>query len=159
MPALNTPEDLEYPRVLVVTPDLAQLGGIATYFRILRPHLPSSVTFFAAGRRFTDHQALGTQIRRAVADQLRFILALTKGSYDVVHLNPSLGSRALVREASFCTIAKLLGKRVVVVGAGFSGHGFKFCSVVGEILADLALDGETRHEIGFLRLDRLGGPT
>jgi sarcosine oxidase len=43
----------------------------------------------------------------------------------------------------------------VIVGAGFSGHGFKFCSVVGEILADLALDGETGHEIGFLRLARL----
>ena len=41
-----------------------------------------------------------------------------------------------------------------VFGAGFSGHGFKFCSVVGEILADLALDGETRHDIGFLRLAR-----
>jgi sarcosine oxidase len=45
----------------------------------------------------------------------------------------------------------------VVVGGGFSGHGFKFCSVVGEILADLATDGDTRHEIGFLRLDRLSG--
>jgi sarcosine oxidase len=43
----------------------------------------------------------------------------------------------------------------VVVGGGFSGHGFKFCSVVGEILADLATDGDTRHDIGFLRLDRL----
>jgi sarcosine oxidase len=43
----------------------------------------------------------------------------------------------------------------VVVGGGFSGHGFKFCSVVGEILADLATGGETRHEIGFLRLARL----
>ena len=42
----------------------------------------------------------------------------------------------------------------VVVAAGFSGHGFKFCSVVGEILADLVLDGETRYEIDFLRLDR-----
>ena len=41
-----------------------------------------------------------------------------------------------------------------VVGAGFSGHGFKFCSVVGEILADLALDGATRHDIEFLRLTR-----
>jgi sarcosine oxidase len=44
--------------------------------------------------------------------------------------------------------------RNAVFGAGFSGHGFKFCSVVGEILADLALDGETRHDIGFLRLSR-----
>ncbi len=41
-----------------------------------------------------------------------------------------------------------------VVGAGFSGHGFKFCSVMGEILADLALDGSTRHDIGLFRLDR-----
>ena len=42
-----------------------------------------------------------------------------------------------------------------VIGAGFSGHGFKFCSVVGEILADLALDGYTRHDIGLFRLGRL----
>jgi len=45
---------------------------------------------------------------------------------------------------------------LAVFGAGFSGHGFKFCSVVGEILADLALDGETRHDIEFLRLARFG---
>jgi sarcosine oxidase len=41
-----------------------------------------------------------------------------------------------------------------VVAAGFSGHGFKFCSVIGEIVADLALTGTTRHDIGFLRLSR-----
>ena len=46
-----------------------------------------------------------------------------------------------------------------VIAAGFSGHGFKFASVVGEIVADLALDGVTRHDIEFLRLARflLGG--
>jgi sarcosine oxidase len=43
---------------------------------------------------------------------------------------------------------------LAVVGAGFSGHGFKFCSVVGEILADLALDSGTRHDIGLFGLDR-----
>ena len=42
----------------------------------------------------------------------------------------------------------------VVVAAGFSGHGFKFSSVVGEILADLAVDGETRHDIGMFKLAR-----
>ena len=42
----------------------------------------------------------------------------------------------------------------VSVAAGFSGHGYKFCSVVGEIMADLALDGATRHDIGLFRLDR-----
>lgn len=38
----------------------------------------------------------------------------------------------------------------VTIACGFSGHGFKFSSVVGEVLADLALDGKTRHPIGFL---------
>ena len=41
-----------------------------------------------------------------------------------------------------------------VVAAGFSGHGFKFCSVIGEILADLTLDGETNHDIELFRLAR-----
>ena len=42
----------------------------------------------------------------------------------------------------------------VVVAAGFSGHGYKFCSVVGEIMADLAMHGETAHDIGLFALDR-----
>ena len=46
------------------------------------------------------------------------------------------------------------GLRDVCVAAGFSGHGFKFCSVVGEILADLALDGGTRHDISLFSLAR-----
>lgn len=44
----------------------------------------------------------------------------------------------------------------VVLASPCSGHGYKFCSVVGEILADLATgDGATAHEIGFLRFARL----
>jgi sarcosine oxidase len=42
----------------------------------------------------------------------------------------------------------------VVIASPCSGHGFKFCSVVGEIAADLAETGETRHDIGLFRLDR-----
>lgn len=43
----------------------------------------------------------------------------------------------------------------VTLASPCSGHGYKFCSVIGEILADLATgDGATRHEIGFLRLGR-----
>lgn len=38
----------------------------------------------------------------------------------------------------------------VTIACGFSGHGFKFASVIGEALADLALDGRTELPIGFL---------
>ena len=44
----------------------------------------------------------------------------------------------------------------VSIAAGFSGHGFKFCSVVGEIMADLAQKGDTTHDLSLFRLDRLG---
>jgi sarcosine oxidase len=33
----------------------------------------------------------------------------------------------------------------VVIAAGFSGHGFKFASVIGEILADLSLEGTAQR--------------
>ncbi|GGN20459.1 N-methyl-L-tryptophan oxidase [Halarchaeum nitratireducens] len=42
----------------------------------------------------------------------------------------------------------------VAVGAGFSGHGFKFASAIGEVLADLAVDGESDHDIDMFSLDR-----
>ena len=35
----------------------------------------------------------------------------------------------------------------VTVACGFSGHGFKFVPVVGEVLADLAMTGATDHPI------------
>ena len=40
-----------------------------------------------------------------------------------------------------------------------SGHGYKFASVIGEIMADLAETGITRHDISLFRLDRLAQPS
>ncbi len=40
--------------------------------------------------------------------------------------------------------------------AGLSGHGFKFTSVLGEALAEMALEGSTELPIGFLSLGRFG---
>ena len=51
-------------------------------------------------------------------------------------------------------IDTLPGMPGVSVATGFSGHGYKFCSVVGEIMADLAMHGSTRHDIGLFRLGR-----
>lgn len=44
--------------------------------------------------------------------------------------------------------------RNVVVASPCSGHGFKFSSVIGSIVADLALAGRTDFEIGFLSVGR-----
>jgi len=43
----------------------------------------------------------------------------------------------------------------LVIASPCSGHGFKFASVMGEILADLSTEGTTRFDISRFRLDRL----
>ncbi|KAG2597273.1 hypothetical protein PVAP13_5KG196900 [Panicum virgatum] len=51
----------------------------------------------------------------------------------------------------------------VVIGAGFSGHGFKMGPAVGSILAEMAMDGEARTaaeagvELGHFKINRFDG--
>jgi monomeric sarcosine oxidase len=42
----------------------------------------------------------------------------------------------------------------VAIGAGFSGHGFKFSAGIGSILCDLALRGGTAHDISLFKISR-----
>ena len=51
-------------------------------------------------------------------------------------------------------IGEYPGHPQVKIAAGFSGHGFKFCPVVGELLADLATTGRTRYDIGLFDPNR-----
>ncbi|MGI8437395.1 MAG: FAD-dependent oxidoreductase [Chthoniobacterales bacterium] len=74
------------------------------------------------------------------------------------------GAAARWREANVCMYSLTPDENFVVdrhpvhprliLCGGFSGHGFKFASVIGEIGAELALDGGTRHDIDFLSLRR-----
>ena len=53
-------------------------------------------------------------------------------------------------------IDRLPSARQVIVASPCSGHGFKFAPVIGEILADLATTGATRHDIARFSLARFG---
>ena len=76
------------------------------------------------------------------------------------------GGAALFREAKPCMYSLTPDSNFVIdhhprhanviLCGGFSGHGFKFAPVIGEIAADLALDGGSRHRIDFLSLTRFG---
>lgn len=51
-------------------------------------------------------------------------------------------------------------RNAVIVGAGFSGHGFQLAPAFGSITADLALTGTTPHDITFMAPSRpLSSPT
>ncbi|MEM1239173.1 MAG: N-methyl-L-tryptophan oxidase [Cyanobacteria bacterium P01_H01_bin.26] len=42
----------------------------------------------------------------------------------------------------------------VVIGAGFSGHGFKFTTLMGKMLADLATNGHTPYDTSLFKIAR-----
>ena len=42
----------------------------------------------------------------------------------------------------------------LLIAAGFSGHGFKFCSLVGRIMSELAMNGKTDFDLYPFRIDR-----
>ena len=42
----------------------------------------------------------------------------------------------------------------VAIGAGFSGHGFKFSTIIGKMLTDIVLDGETSHNDTLFKISR-----
>ena len=42
----------------------------------------------------------------------------------------------------------------LVIAGGFSGHGFKFSALVGKILSEIALTGQTSYDISHFRPDR-----
>ena len=43
----------------------------------------------------------------------------------------------------------------ITIGGGFSGHGFKFAPIIGEILVDLALEGASKYDVSNFTLDRV----
>ncbi len=79
---------------------------------------------------------------------------------------PDVATGAFVR-GSACTYTLTPDRHFVIgthpahpqvsIACGFSGHGFKFAPVIGEVLADLALDGGTAYPIGLFAPKRLLG--
>lgn len=95
--------------------------------------------------------------RRVDAGEAREILEAVRP------LLPELGGEVVGGRACFYTntpdgdflLARLPDAPRVLLSSACSGHGFKFASVLGEIHADLALNGETSFDVSPFGLDRL----
>lgn len=105
-------------RVLITTPNLELPGGVANFYRVLRRHLDSSRSYFQVGP--SPGEAGGLQaVRRLLTDSLKFHRELGPGRYQLVHLNPSLVPRALLRDGLLVLIANWHRCPVVVFFHGW----------------------------------------
>lgn len=71
-------------------------------------------------------------IRREVMHQAMCMYTMSPDSHFILDLHPQYKN--------------------VSIACGFSGHGFKFASVVGEVLSELAIHRKTKYPISFLKV-------
>jgi len=106
-----------------------------------------------------DPDTLDREVSGAEREEMRALLAERIPGLAGEHVDARVCMYTLTPDEHF-VIDLLPGSAGrVAVAAGFSGHGFKFTPVIGEILADLALYGATEHPIGFLAAARFAAPT
>lgn len=107
-------------KILVTLKDIERrrrLGGIAHYYKALRPHLGANVSYFTIGKR-ENRRGVWDDLKRLGADYRRF-WKLSAGA-DLINLNPSLGPSGLFRDGLFLVMAKLRRKKAVVFIRGWS---------------------------------------
>ncbi|MBF0233967.1 MAG: hypothetical protein HQK65_13150 [Desulfamplus sp.] len=95
-------------KMLICTPDLTKAGGVSNYYRVIKNNCADDFDFFEAGGK--ARSILGV-ISAIFEETNAFVKTLIYGNYNIVLLNPSLLSRAIIRNAVFLLIAKLLGKK------------------------------------------------
>ncbi len=113
-------------RVLVLAPDPKKLGGISIYLQSLKPFFSKDVEYFVIGRRVrenSDWDAMDKSrlylLLRLFQDYIKFVIHLIKNKYDVLHLNPSLNSKLILRDGLYILTARLFIANYIVFFRGW----------------------------------------
>ena len=102
--------------ILINTPDISILGGVANHYKGLKSYWTQSVKYnFVGGRNGVPGPIM------LLYDYIKFIIQCAFGNFDVILLNPSLGKTAIKRDALFLKISKLFKIKTVVFFHGWSG--------------------------------------
>ena len=104
-------------KLLINTPSLKILGGVANHYIGLRAFWTQNVKYNIVGRRV---EKSGSGKYWLPWDIFKFMFRLLTFRPNVVLLNPSLGDNALKRDFIFLEIARRLGFKVVIFIHGFN---------------------------------------
>lgn len=102
-------------KILINTPDISLLGGVANHYKGLKEYWTEDVRYhFVGGRKGIPGPLL------LPFDYVKFFFICLFSHVDVIVLNPSLGKTAIKRDALFLKIAKWFRKKVVVFFHGWN---------------------------------------
>ena len=100
-------------KILVNTPDVNALGGVANHYLGLKNYWSEEVKYNTIGNKKTRKWLTPFSI-------LKFIFNIVYYKPNIVILNPSLGKGALIREFFYMKIALAFGTKVAIFMHGFN---------------------------------------
>jgi len=116
-------------RVLITVPSLAQAGGVANYYRVLRlDQIPGLEYLEVTG----DRRSGAGLFLRLMAVYARYAAKLV--GVDTVMLNPSMQKRAVLRDSLFALLARATGRRLIVFWRGWEWNFYRKEIVNGRMM-------------------------
>jgi glycosyltransferase involved in cell wall biosynthesis len=104
--------------VLITIPCLRGPGGVANFYDVIRPVLDSRKEYFEVGKK-PHEKTLLDLLFRYIGDLLRLNRKLRDEKYDIVHINPSLRTKAVIRDGFTLIVARLHHVPVLVFFRGW----------------------------------------
>jgi glycosyltransferase involved in cell wall biosynthesis len=103
-------------KVLILSPDSRSMGGVVNHVNLLIRYLSDRVHFerFVVGKRIGSVNPL-SQFLAPVFDCARLFVRISRNDYSLVHLNPSLGIKAILRDGLFLIVLRVAQRKTVVV--------------------------------------------
>lgn len=108
----------EIQGVLIITPRLNMPGGVSNYYRVLKPYLENGNEFFEIGAKENENSPLQS-LMRILFDYFRFLKKMISCRHRLVHINVSLGIKAITRDGVLLLVAKLFKKPVLIFFHGW----------------------------------------
>lgn len=102
-------------RVLILCPILEAEGGVANYYNLIQKYFKYrrvDLEFYFTGKKTKDPNLL-ERMSCSVKDILYLFKNIRK--YDLIHMNPSLDPKAIIRDGVYHFIAKRIFKKKTIV--------------------------------------------
>lgn len=103
-------------KVLINTTSLDGKGGVSNHFNGLKGKFENDITFNIIGGRSKK----GLFVLGLLFDYFKFLKMLLDLKPDLIHLNPSLNVKAVIRDAIFILLSKIMNKKVIVFFHGWN---------------------------------------
>lgn len=104
-------------QILLLTPDLKDMGGVTNYYNTLGLHESPDIEVFFVNS--AQKETSIDKIIRLIRRYIQFLLLLISKNFRIIHVNPSFDKKSFFRDAMFVFIGLLFKKKVLVFFRGW----------------------------------------